>query len=200
MSGLKYQIENDNVVHISNVLKNIHSAYIQRFDELVNVLEKKLTITKSNIEYLQVFENSCTAIETASLDDLPTYIYQLFHKFRFIWTESPYYNTKEKLTKLFSYLSNQVIIQCSVSIDLDSLFAGKTRTAMEEISKCIECCKNFKEIYKTVSETHDESHFSWDLDEESIFDYIDSFIQRCFDMLEVCNGMIIFGRWLFDCF
>lgn len=176
-------------------MKNIHSSYIQQFDELIKNLEKKLTITKSNIEYLQVFKKSCITMETASLDDLPTYIYLILHKFRFIWMESPYYNMKEKLTKLFSYLSNQVIIQCSVSINLDSLFAGKTRTAMEEITKCIECCKNYKEIYKTVSETHNELHYlSWNLEEDIIFNYVDSYVQRCFDMLEVCNGMIIFGR------
>ncbi|KAL4719865.1 hypothetical protein ACJJTC_002863 [Scirpophaga incertulas] len=46
-----------------------------------------------------------------------------------------------------------------------------------------------------MAEAHNEMKpGSWELDTSNIFNYIDSFIQRCFDMLDVCNCMIIFGR------
>lgn len=35
---------------------------------------------------------------------------------------------------------------------------------------------------------------SWDLDRPTIFNHVDSFVQRCRDMIDVCEAMIVFGR------
>jgi len=34
----------------------------------------------------------------------------------------------------------------------------------------------------------------WDLDKPTIFNHVDSFVQRCDDMIDVCDAMIVFGR------
>ena len=34
----------------------------------------------------------------------------------------------------------------------------------------------------------------WSLDRAPIFNHVDSFIQRCKDMIEICEAMISFGR------
>lgn len=35
----------------------------------------------------------------------------------------------------------------------------------------------------------------WDLDKASIFNHIESFVQRNNDLIEICNAMITFGRY-----
>nr|CAD7392464.1 unnamed protein product [Timema cristinae] len=46
-----------------------------------------------------------------------------------------------------------------------------------------------------ISEAHKENGDKvWVLDEASIFNHVDSFCQRCKDLIEVCDAMIIFGR------
>lgn len=35
---------------------------------------------------------------------------------------------------------------------------------------------------------------AWDFDQSSIFAQIDAFVQRCRDLLEVCEGQIQFAR------
>ncbi|KAJ8936980.1 hypothetical protein NQ318_015644 [Aromia moschata] len=35
----------------------------------------------------------------------------------------------------------------------------------------------------------------WDLDKAPVFNHVDSFIQRCKDMIEVCESMVVFGRF-----
>ena len=50
----------------------------------------------------------------------------------------------------------------------------------------------FFQISKLYS-THSE--FPWDLDTGPIFNHVDSFVQRCRDMIDVCESMITFGRY-----
>lgn len=46
-----------------------------------------------------------------------------------------------------------------------------------------------------ISKTHDKyGDQVWNLDRGPIFNHVDSFIQRCRDMIEICEAMIIFGR------
>lgn len=40
----------------------------------------------------------------------------------------------------------------------------------------------------------ERSGVDWDLDESHIFNQINSFAKRCYDMIEICEAMIIFGR------
>lgn len=55
--------------------------------------------------------------------------------------------------------------------------------------------KIIKIVFK-VSNSHNElGDIPWDLDKAPIFNHIDSFIQRCKDMIEVCESMIVFGRY-----
>lgn len=47
-----------------------------------------------------------------------------------------------------------------------------------------------------VSEAHTElTPRPWKLDKAPIFNHLDSYIQRCKDMIEICEAMITFGRF-----
>lgn len=195
LNGVHYQIENPNVQRIVHILMNTHSSYIKHFLKLCEEVDESIVEAKSNIEYLQLITGLCDAMENANPADIPNHISKILNTIRYIWMESPYYNTVERLTNLFNSLSNQVIIQCSISIDLKMLFSGKTRKTMDSLGKCIECCHKYKEIYEAVADTHNNINpGSWELDNDIIFNNVDSFVQRCVDILDICNGMIIFGR------
>lgn len=47
-----------------------------------------------------------------------------------------------------------------------------------------------------MAEAHSEnSSRPWQLNNAHIFNHVDSFVQRCYDMIEVCECMITFGRF-----
>ncbi|KAJ4429794.1 hypothetical protein ANN_21998 [Periplaneta americana] len=49
--------------------------------------------------------------------------------------------------------------------------------------------------HEMIAEMHTKSsNVPWELDNGSIFNHVDSFVQRCRDMIEICEAMIIFGR------
>lgn len=196
LNALLYQLKNPAVRHITKILVTTHSTFIHQFQILCDEIVQKIAEATSNIEYLQVIKQPCAVLEcVVDPDEISIYVPQIINLFRFIWQESPYYNSETRITNLFKALSNQIIILCKIYIKLESLFEGQTKKAMVEFSKCIDCCKKYREIYDLMVEAHNEvKPDSWNLDTGAIFNYIDSFVQRCFDMLDVCNCMIIFGR------
>lgn len=153
---------------------------------------------KSNIEYLQIYEKPCEELSLI-IDpvDIPPKIPHILNLFRYIWLKSPYYKTNEKLVLLCRALSNQIIISCTDYIDLSVVFKEKkTREATKTFQTCIDCLTEYIKIYMLISEAHTElGPKPWNLDRSLIFNHIDSFIQRCKDMIELCEAMVIFGRY-----
>ncbi|XP_045516056.1 dynein axonemal heavy chain 2 [Pieris brassicae] len=196
LSSLLYQLRNPAVKHITKILVTTHSTFIHQFQSLCDEINQKLKEATSNIEFLQIIKQPCAILECVDdPDEIANHVPQIINLFRVIWMESPYYNSEARITNLFKALSNQIIILCRNYVKLDELFEGNTKKALGEFSKCIDCCKRYREIYELMAEAHsDVNPSSWELDIGAIFNYIDSFVQRCFDMLDVCNCMIIFGR------
>lgn len=186
--------------HIKKILVTTHSTFIHQFQTLCDEIKDKIAEAKSNIEYLQVIKQPCAILECVDdPDEMAKYVPQIMNLFRFIWMESPFYNSRTRITNLFKALSNQIIILCKSYVNLSDLFDGQTKKALGQFSKCIDCCKRYREIYDVMVDAHnDVEPGTWDLDTNFIFNYIDSFVQRCFDMLDVVNCMIIFGRFVLN--
>ena len=92
-------------------------------------------------------------------------------------------------------MSNEIIRRCCDKIDLDRIFDGYVRSSMTTLHECIACCEAWKETYdKTQKLHHKMSHEPWVLDKTSIFAQVDAFVQRCKDLLEVCECQIHFAR------
>lgn len=197
LNALLHQLKNPAVRHVTKILVTTHSTFIHQFQSLCEEIIQKIKEAKSSIEFLQVIKQPCAILECVDdPDEISKHVPQIINLFRFIWMESPFYNSEARITNLFKALSNQIIILCRTYIKLDDLFCnGETKKALGEFSKCIDCCKRYREIYDVMAEAHnDVNPGTWELDTGAIFNYIDSFVQRCFDMLDVCNCMIIFGR------
>ena len=98
----------------------------------------------------------------------------------------------------FLQVSNEIIHRCSAEIPLVEIFEGdveKCKTALEE---SIEACESWKHLYtammeqyvnpslKTVEESGNVEHpHMSELGTRSIFAPLESFLQRCQDILEV---------------
>ncbi|XP_023311334.1 dynein heavy chain 2, axonemal [Anoplophora glabripennis] len=196
--GLNHQLNNKTLKHICNILMSVQSTYVRQFRTLTDDISSSVRESHSNIEYLGVLVKPCEELEkTYSPKDFPDKLSKILHLIRYIWLNSPYFNTTEKITVLCRSLSNQIILQCINFIDLDVVFQNKeTKRAIEMFETCIDCMTRYIKTYVLVSSSHNEyGWMSWDLDKAPIFNHIDSFIQRCKDMIEVCESMIVFGRY-----
>jgi dynein heavy chain len=113
---------------------------------------------------------------------------KLVHYVRFIWTRSKYYNSNERIMGLLQKLNNQLINKCTEKISLDDIFHKDVLISITYLDECTHTCESWKSLYREMTASY------WNYDENSIFAQLDAFIQRCRDLLEVCEAQIQFAR------
>ena len=130
--------------------------------------------------YLKILlQEPCEKLTKSHPKDTASQLTYIIRVIRFIWTQSTYYNTRERLTGLFRKLSNEIIRICSRSISLKDVFDGKAKSSMATLHQCIEACVKWKTIYRrTAQSQHRFSEMKWVLDQSSIFAQVDAFVQE----------------------
>lgn len=102
------------------------------------------------------------------------------------------------MTSLLRKVSTEIIRRCCSKISLEDIFHGDVQSSMSSLADSISSGESWKSIYKnTVAHIARFCNGAvWDFDQSSIFAQIDAFVQRCRDLLEVCEGQIQFARKL----
>lgn len=125
---------------------------MRQFLTLADEIERNLKESKSNIEYLAVLRGPCMQLaKITDPNEIPEKLEDILHLIRFIWLNSPYYNTVEKVTSLCRSLSNQVIIQCTKYVDMNVIFGEKrSRAGIKLFETCIDCLTRYIKTYVLV--------------------------------------------------
>lgn len=151
LCGLHYQFDNIYLDKICKTLSAVQSIYIRQFNNLVEEIKSNMSEAKSNIEYLQIIKEPCEKLNTLTPKQIPGKVMHILNLFRYIWVNSPYYNTESKITTLCRGLSNQILMRCTAYIELDLIFKEKkTRKAIEMLQCCIDCCNRYIQVYVLV--------------------------------------------------
>ncbi|XP_036369342.1 dynein heavy chain 2, axonemal-like [Octopus sinensis] len=195
LSGISSQLDNKIVRRITQILELAKSSYVTPFVKLSSQIKEGSYQAESNLRFLMILKEPCLKLTEALPKDIPPIITELLTLIRIIWMNSEFYNTKEKLTGLLKKLSNEIIHQCCKAINLDRIFEGYIKSSSQTLIDCIECCEKWREKYDMTSALHNKfSPKGWVLDLTSIFAQIDAFMQRCKDLLEVCDTQVHFAR------
>jgi dynein heavy chain len=145
-----------------------------------------------------VLEEPCTSLAEAEPRDIPGQLPGILSRVRVISNASTYYG-KERLTALLRKVSNEIIRRCQAKISLEDVFDGDVLSAVRSLNESIECGKQWNAIYHEVAAAVKRSARTpagreWDFDEAAIFAQVDAFMQRCRDLLDVCDGQMQFSR------
>ncbi|XP_062549331.1 dynein axonemal heavy chain 2-like isoform X3 [Armigeres subalbatus] len=195
LSAVQSQFKNTNIQHIIKILDLAQSLYTKPLREVLNDLMKEIEIAESNIPFLKLLVDPCFAIRSLDNEhDLCSQLIYVMHIIRFIGEDSSHLRQDECITKLFLYLSNEIVSCCMQSIDIDKILSGSPIYGIEVCNVKINCCESFKIIYEEMVE-HFRNNYGWKLDYAIIFNRIDAFVQRLHDTLEICSAMKIFGKY-----
>lgn len=152
LCGLNYQLHKSTVELIIDMLLAAQSTYVRQFLMLKEEIEHGTVEAKSNIEFLSILKDTCAELKTCTTPaSVAQYLPKMMHLFRTIWLNSPYYNTRERISNLFSALSNQIVIMCKDFINLTDVFAGRTKKSMKLLDECIKLCEDYKTLYYKVN-------------------------------------------------
>lgn len=181
-------------MHILRILEKGQSTFLKKIHELIDEANLEFERITDNILYLRLLLKPCVEINgLESPSEIATKLPKLINIIRFIWLQSKYYNTKELITKLFRYVSNHIIAFCQMKIDVESLLINSPDAAIKIANTSIDCCLYYKVIYELISSEHKTNEPIWDLDNSKIFNHIDTFIRRLYNLIEISEGIIVFG-------
>nr|AML30862.1 axonemal inner arm dynein heavy chain 6 [Marsilea vestita] len=204
LAGIRTQISNPEITSILGFLEEMKSQYIHPFLNLSSRIDYEALVAAENLKFLTVLEEPCRELATTRLCDIPSVLPMLLQRIRMIWQISPFYNSSEKITGLLCKVSNEIIQRCSAEIPLLEIFEGdveKCKTALEE---SIQACESWKGLYTVMMEKYVNPSLkkargsantkTTELGTRSIFAPLESFLQRCQDILEVCESQIQFSK------
>lgn len=195
LNNIKVQFENPNLQKILDILKKSNSSYLKGFMDIREEIEKGAFEAEDNLTYLIHLRDPCLKMAEVSPLEVPKILPILMHCVRMIQDNSKFYNSEERIAGLLRRISNEIIKRCRDHINLDDMLRGNVEKCMSDLNDCIKCGSEWKETYfKYVGLMNMSSGSKWNFKTESVFAEIDAFVQRCNDLIEICEGQIQFAR------
>ncbi|XP_046826001.1 dynein-1-beta heavy chain, flagellar inner arm I1 complex-like isoform X1 [Vespa crabro] len=195
LNSLNNQLSNNEVQAIIQLLKNMNSSSVESFPIFIRKLQETLMESSSNLIYLNILSEYCTNLCIS--DNIEANVTKILLLILLIWVESPFYSITNNIGSLCRALSTQLISQCQRYIDIETAIKGHAESGIHMLEKSISTCQMYRKVYEKFVKkiaTSISPYRIWDIDEEMVFNSINAFIQRCQDIIEICNARIIFER------
>ena len=188
LSGIYQQLHDMQLNKILNILEYAKSPYLDHFRRSADLINSGTLEAQDNLKFLNILVDPCETLDTYEPKEIHQVMPKLVHYVRFIWANSKYYNSNERVVGLLQKINNQVINRCIERISLQDIFFKDVLASVKHLEECIVACEAWKALYKEMSRTY------WQYDENSIFAQLEAFIQRCRDLLEICEAQVQFAR------
>jgi len=146
--------------------------------------------------FLESLYEPCKKLQAASPKEIPEMIPTLLMRVRMIWEHSKYYKSNERISGLLHKISNEIIQRCKAQIDVEDMLDGDVEKCIKDLNDAIECGKKWREIYDKhmgIINKHSKNNRKWDFSSNSIFASVEAFVQRCSELIEICEGQLQFA-------
>ena len=196
LSSIRTQLELPVVHGICEVLEVCKSSYLASFQELTHQVIEQAEAAEDNLQFLSSLQDPCTALAKAKIADIPRLLPDIINAVRMVSAISRYYNTQERVVGLLRKVSNAIIQRCVEQINLESLWSGEVLEAKRALMESIATGRAWNQIFHAVQIEVNKTDRPWHFGQEAkdfIFAYIETFVQRCRDMLDVCNAQLQFA-------
>jgi dynein heavy chain len=193
-------LSSERIKKVLKFLEQNKSTYTGPFSKLQKEVQTARIEANDNYLYLQtlkeLFDELC-ADNTGSddLSGISDLFMPIMHTILLIWTYSQYYNTPSRLVVLIREISNAVIDQCRTFIDKEKIFAyidnGTPEDAHSRLQQALDTCAKFKESYH---EYKAQVRGQWKITQNALFVRLDTFQERCQDVMHLTNTMVQFKK------
>jgi dynein heavy chain len=196
--GIQVQLQSAEVQRIIEVLNYAKSNYLGPFNALTKQIEARAAEANDNLKYLESIRPQCTALREIEAEKVVSIIPDLLNRIRLIWSFSQHYSSEERVCGILRKVSNEIIRRFRNHVPLEQIFDGDVEFCIGRLQDSISCGIEWKALYhRTVASIQRQKNRygrSWEIDEASVFAQIDAFVQRCRDLIEVCECQMQFAR------
>ena len=195
------QLQSPHVRNILRALDQSKSTYCTTFARLCKEVFTARIEANDNLKYLRTLEEWFCRLKQE--DDFPTLI-ELFkpmlHIILLIWKNSKHYNTPARLVVLIREICNALINQACNYLNGEQIFAliekEEAGKAVEQLKITLKVCSAFKSTYFDYKATANAECPSnpWRIQNSALFIRLDSFLERCHDILDFTQTIVQFSK------
>lgn len=192
-----HQLGGERIKKVLKFLEQNKSTYTGPFSKLQKEVQIARTEANDNQMFLSTLNDLFLKLtnEGQELTDINELFMPIMHTVLLIWTYSQYYNTPSRLVVLIREISNAIIDQCRNSIDGDKIFAfiknEEPSEAHHKLQTALDTCADFKVAYH---EYKGKVRGQWKITHNALFVRLDSFQERCHDLMHLTSTIIQFKK------
>ena len=201
LNSIYEQLQGPKIRRVLRALDKSKSTYCSTFAKLCKEVFTSRLEANDNTKYLRTLE-----VWFASLngeDDFPKTM-ELFkpvlHIILLIWKNSKHYNTPNRLVVLMREICNSLIAQATKYVSGEQIFAmienKEAGNAVTMLKTTLHVCGTFKSTYtdyKTTANAECPMN-PWKMQNNALFMRLDSFLERCHDILDLTQTIVQFSK------
>eukprot|EP00879_Flechtneria_rotunda_P005416 GHRR01005708.1.p1 GENE.GHRR01005708.1~~GHRR01005708.1.p1 ORF type:complete len:1495 (+),score=578.36 GHRR01005708.1:300-4784(+) len=197
LNSIHDQLTNEKVQKVVKVLELAQSTYHPAFERVFQDVEAARQEANDNVTFLKplrrYFEKLSVMDDFVALSEL---FKPLLHTMLLIWKYSRSYNSSARFATLIREICNDLIMQACKFVPGRELLQMDPNEACDKLRTTLKVLGSFKAhyfAYKTASATECPTN-PWRFQNSIIFGRLDTFLERCNDMLELQSTCLQFGR------
>ena len=194
LNSIHEQLIGEKIRKVMSVLEATKSTYYPAFDRLCKEVSHSRAESNDNLIYLQPADKYFSQLLSCPFDQLKGVFNSIMHVTLLIWEHSQFYNTPARLVVLIREFCNDIIRQaCRYMGDL-GITDSDPKEAVSKLKIIIGVCLGFKESYflfkrRSTTEVPDNP---WRFQSSALFTRLDSFLERCHDVLDLMQTLTQF--------
>lgn len=201
LNSIFEQLQGPRIRRVLRALDQSKSTYCTTFARLCKEVFTARMEANDNTKYLRTLEEWFQRLNGE--DDFPKTV-ELFkpmlHIILLIWKNSKHYNTPARLVVLMREICNSLIKQATKYVSGEQIFTmienEEANLAVTMLKTTLHVCGTFKSTYfdyKTTANAECPAN-PWKIQNNALFMRLDSFLERCHDILDLTQTIVQFTK------
>jgi Dynein heavy chain, N-terminal region 1 len=191
------QLKSTKIQEILAYINRAMSQYVPLLNKLIDECAATKQLAEQKIHALGLMVEPCRLLETTELASIPFNLIRIIQIIRYLSIHTIFSKSEREVTRLFAFLSNQLIVICASRLNIDELLRDPdSRASIQLCNVMIDCCVSYKIIVVEMERdfnAKDPAHL-WRLNHDAMFHQIDGFLNRLYDVIDILEATIVYGR------
>ena len=190
------QLFEGKITKVMKVLELQKSTYFPAFNRLCQEVKDVRRESNDNYRQLRALEPYLSEIKGNAFDELVRVFKPLFHCILLVWKNSKKYNTTARMVILIREIVNDIIMRAERYLTEKPILELEPQDAVDLLKESLRVCITFKNVffaYKTRANQDCPSR-PWLFQNSALFARLDAFLERCHDVLDLCQTILQFGK------
>ena len=194
LNSIHDQLNAEKIRKVMDVLEATKSTYYPAFDRLCKEVAMARDEANDTLMYIRP-ANQYFRLLFNDFSSVNQHFCVIMHVTLLVWKTSRFYNTPSRLVVLIREMCNDVIRQaCNYMNEGEKKWHDEPKDAVERLKKIIEQSLDFKETYFLYRNKSNKvcPDIPWKFQSSALFARLDSFLERCHDVLDLMQTLTQF--------